>query len=96
MPSRIRFENIVSFLVIESSDFRHLLAVPFIPMGEDNALMKAYEYQKKAAKVGLDWPDPQGAWEKVWEELKEFENEVENNSEKDIKKEYPFVPNIWC
>ncbi|RBP01009.1 nucleoside triphosphate pyrophosphohydrolase [Rossellomorea aquimaris] len=52
------------------------------------ALMKAYEYQKKAAKVGFDWPDPKGAWEKVWEELKEFENEVENNSEKDIKKEF--------
>ncbi|MFC7787258.1 nucleoside triphosphate pyrophosphohydrolase [Rossellomorea sp. GCM10028870] len=52
------------------------------------ALMKAYEYQKKAAKVGFDWPDPQGAWEKVWEELKEFENEVENNSENHIKKEF--------
>jgi tetrapyrrole methylase family protein / MazG family protein len=52
------------------------------------ALMKAYEYQKKAAKVGFDWPDPLGAWEKVWEELKEFENEVENNSENHIKKEF--------
>lgn len=52
------------------------------------ALMKAYEYQKKAAKVGFDWPDPQGAWEKVWEELKEFENEVENNSENHINKEF--------
>lgn len=52
------------------------------------ALMKAYEYQKKAAKVGFDWPDPKGAWEKVWEELKEFENEVENNSENHIKKEF--------
>ncbi|WRP06696.1 nucleoside triphosphate pyrophosphohydrolase [Rossellomorea aquimaris] len=52
------------------------------------ALMKAYEYQKKAAKVGFDWPDPLGAWGKVWEELKEFENEVENNNEKDIKKEF--------
>ncbi|WP_341357226.1 nucleoside triphosphate pyrophosphohydrolase [Rossellomorea sp. y25] len=52
------------------------------------ALMKAYEYQKKAAKVGFDWPEPQGAWEKVWEELKEFENEVENNSENHIKKEF--------
>lgn len=52
------------------------------------ALMKAYEYQKKAAKVGFDWPDPRGAWEKVWEELKEFENEVENSSENHIKKEF--------
>jgi tetrapyrrole methylase family protein / MazG family protein len=52
------------------------------------AIMKAYEYQKKAAKVGFDWADPQGAWEKVWEELKEFESEVENNSEHDMKKEF--------
>ncbi|KPL58067.1 nucleoside triphosphate pyrophosphohydrolase [Rossellomorea vietnamensis] len=52
------------------------------------ALMKAYEYQKKAAKSGFDWADPQGAWEKVWEELKEFEREVENNSEHDMKKEF--------
>lgn len=52
------------------------------------ALMKAYEYQKKAAKVGFDWADPQGAWEKVWEELKEFENEVENSSENHMKKEF--------
>ncbi len=52
------------------------------------ALMKAYEYQKKAAKVGFDWPDVKGAWAKVWEELKEFENEVENNSETAIKKEF--------
>ncbi|MCA1057267.1 nucleoside triphosphate pyrophosphohydrolase [Rossellomorea aquimaris] len=52
------------------------------------ALIKAYEYQKKAAKVGFDWPDAKGAWDKVWEELKEFEKEVENNSENDIKKEF--------
>ncbi|MBN8194333.1 nucleoside triphosphate pyrophosphohydrolase [Bacillus sp. NTK074B] len=52
------------------------------------SLMKAFEYQKKAAKVGFDWADPQGAWEKVWEELKEFENEVENISENNMKKEF--------
>ncbi|MBW3114716.1 nucleoside triphosphate pyrophosphohydrolase [Bacillus sp. MCCB 382] len=52
------------------------------------ALMKAFEYQKKAAKVGFDWADPKGAWEKVWEELKEFESEVENNSENSMKKEF--------
>ncbi|MGR3766421.1 nucleoside triphosphate pyrophosphohydrolase [Rossellomorea sp. NS-SX7] len=52
------------------------------------ALIKAYEYQKKAAKVGFDWPDVKGAWAKVWEELKEFEKEAENNSETAIKKEF--------
>ena len=29
------------------------------------ALMKAYEYQKKAAKAGFDWANAEGAWEKV-------------------------------
>jgi tetrapyrrole methylase family protein / MazG family protein len=45
------------------------------------ALIKAYEYQRKAAKVGFDWPDVSGAWEKVWEEMKEFEVEAENGND---------------
>ncbi len=52
------------------------------------ALMKAYEFQKTAAKAGFDWADAKGAWEKVWEELKEFEKEVENNNETNSKKEF--------
>lgn len=52
------------------------------------ALMKAYEYQKKAAGVGFDWDNVKGAWEKVWEELKEFEQEAENGSEQDRKQEF--------
>ncbi|MBM7588194.1 tetrapyrrole methylase family protein/MazG family protein [Bacillus pakistanensis] len=44
------------------------------------ALIQAYEYQKKAAKVGFDWKDPSGAWQKVWEELKEFEEEISNDN----------------
>jgi tetrapyrrole methylase family protein / MazG family protein len=52
------------------------------------ALIKAYEYQKKAAKAGFDWPDAKGAWDKVWEELKEFEREMENSSETERKKEF--------
>ncbi|MDA8235815.1 MAG: nucleoside triphosphate pyrophosphohydrolase [Clostridia bacterium] len=35
------------------------------------ALLKAEKIQKKVAKVGFDWPDYRGAWEKVYEELKE-------------------------
>lgn len=36
------------------------------------ALMKAYEQQKKAAKVGFDWEDPKDVLQKVQEELKEI------------------------
>lgn len=36
------------------------------------ALIKAEKIQKKAARVGFDWPDYRGAMEKVEEELNEF------------------------
>ncbi len=35
------------------------------------ALMEAQEIQKKVVKVGFDWPDIQGVWEKLAEELEE-------------------------
>lgn len=41
-------------------------------------LIRAFELQKKAAKVGFDWPDVTGAWEKVKEEIAEFEREMQN------------------
>ncbi|MGE8001599.1 nucleoside triphosphate pyrophosphohydrolase [Lysinibacillus sp. NPDC093190] len=41
-----------------------------------SALQTAYNYQKKAAKVGFDWPDVEGAWDKFAEEWQEFRNEV--------------------
>ncbi|WP_181502925.1 bifunctional methyltransferase/pyrophosphohydrolase YabN [Paranoxybacillus vitaminiphilus] len=39
-------------------------------------LLKAYEFQAKAAKVGFDWPDIQPMWEKVNEEIAEFQQEA--------------------
>jgi len=35
------------------------------------ALMEAMEIQKKVVKVGFDWPDIQGVWDKLAEELEE-------------------------
>lgn len=53
------------------------------------ALSKAYHLQKKAAKVGFDWPSVEGAWVKVKEELKEFEEEIAaNNDQQFIMKEF--------
>lgn len=37
------------------------------------ALMRAYKLHSKASKVGFDWPDNAGVWEKVLEELQELE-----------------------
>ena len=43
-------------------------------------IIRAFELQKKAAKVGFDWPDVSGAWEKVKEEMGEFEKEISKRS----------------
>lgn len=39
-------------------------------------LMRAEEYQKRAAKVGFDWDEVTQAWEKVREEVDEVEVEI--------------------
>jgi len=43
------------------------------------ALMRADKLQKRAAKVGFDWPDAQGALAKVTEELIEIEEALSEN-----------------
>ena len=40
------------------------------------ALIRAEKLQKRAARVGFDWPDAKGAFDKVCEELDEVEAEV--------------------
>jgi tetrapyrrole methylase family protein / MazG family protein len=44
-------------------------------------LIRAYEIQKKAAKVGFDWQEIKPAIEKVKEELQEFEDELTEKHE---------------
>jgi tetrapyrrole methylase family protein / MazG family protein len=51
-------------------------------------LLRAYEIQKKAAKVGFDWKEITPALEKVKEELVEFENEIKQDSLILAKKEF--------
>jgi tetrapyrrole methylase family protein/MazG family protein len=46
------------------------------------ALMKAQKVQKKAKKAGFDWPDAEGAFNKVLEETEELK-EVFNSDNKD-------------
>lgn len=36
------------------------------------ALMRAVKVQKRMAKVGFDWENPEDVWEKVMEELNEL------------------------
>lgn len=49
--------------------------------------VKAYEYQKEAAKVGFDWKKAEEAFEKVKEELQEFATELANGNKQDQIKE---------
>lgn len=51
-------------------------------------LVRAYEIQKKAAKVGFDWQEITPALEKVKEELEEFEQEIKKESLLLAKKEF--------
>ena len=50
-------------------------------------LLRAYELQKRAAKVGFDWPDPKEAWNKVEEEIQEWKEEVLKESAVNMEKE---------
>ncbi len=47
------------------------------------ALLKSYDYQKVAAKVGFDWDNPEEAWEKVKEEMQEFEVEMAKGNKRE-------------
>lgn len=51
------------------------------------ALQRAEKLQKKAAKVGFDWPDYIGALDKVEEELEELKEEIKNNNKQQIEEE---------
>lgn len=43
-----------------------------------SSLLTSFNYQKEAAKVGFDWPNIAGAFEKFQEEWQEFQEEVKN------------------
>jgi tetrapyrrole methylase family protein/MazG family protein len=52
-------------------------------------LTKAYQYQKKAGKVGFDWDDAAPMWEKVLEEIQELKEEIaKNGSEEKVEAEF--------
>jgi tetrapyrrole methylase family protein / MazG family protein len=52
------------------------------------SLIRGFELQKRAAKVGFDWKDVTGAWSKVKEEIAELEIEFKKDrNAEDIKNE---------
>jgi MazG family protein len=51
------------------------------------ALHRAYKIQKKAAKVGFDWPTSEGVYAKIAEELAEVREASESGSPEDVAEE---------
>lgn len=51
-------------------------------------LSRSYKIQKRAAEVGFDWPDSEGAVIKVKEELLEFIEEYNNKNIKNMEEEF--------
>lgn len=51
------------------------------------ALRRAHMIQVRAAQVGFDWPDVEGAWGKVAEELEELRNACQMGSHVKITEE---------
>ncbi len=51
------------------------------------ALLRAAKLQKKASKVGFDWPDESGVLEKIREEIGELESAMSDGSPREIEEE---------
>lgn len=51
------------------------------------SMLRAAKLQKKAAKVGFDWPDDDGVVEKIREELAEVEAELKSGDEELFREE---------
>ena len=52
------------------------------------ALMRAQKLQRRAARVGFDWPDPSGVLAKIAEEAEEVAEARKRGDEADIAEEY--------
>lgn len=52
------------------------------------ALMKAYKVQEKAARIGFDWDDISGAFDKVYEEMDELKEAYTAKDQEKIEEEF--------
>lgn len=53
-----------------------------------SSLQTSYNYQKKAASVGFDWPNVDDAWDKFLEEMAEFREELAHGNAKSLLDEF--------
>ncbi|HHX51023.1 MAG TPA: nucleoside triphosphate pyrophosphohydrolase [Clostridia bacterium] len=52
------------------------------------SLLRAEKVQARASRVGFDWPEVNGAWEKVLEELEELRQAMRQDTNEAIKEEF--------
>lgn len=52
------------------------------------SLTRAQKITSRAAKVGFDWPDIEGVWEKVYEELTELRQTIATEDAESIREEF--------
>lgn len=67
----------------QKSQTESMLSIP----REFPALMRADKVQKKASKVGFDWDNVNGAFDKITEELAELKNAVANGDKENMREE---------
>lgn len=67
----------------QKSQTESMLSIP----REFPALMRADKVQKKASKVGFDWDNVDGAFDKISEELAELKTAVANGDEENMREE---------
>ena len=67
----------------QKSQTESMLSIP----REFPALMRADKVQKKASKVGFDWDNADGAFDKISEELNELKIAVKNGDKDNVREE---------
>ena len=78
-----KWENIKSKEHSETTVSQSLIDVPSaLP-----SLMRSYKIQKKAAKLGFDWDDKEGALDKVTEEFEELKEAISEGSLEHMEEE---------
>jgi tetrapyrrole methylase family protein/MazG family protein len=68
----------------QKSQTESMLSVP----KELPALMRAQKIQQKAAKVGFDWDNVDGAFDKLYEEINELKIAIARGNKADIEDEF--------
>lgn len=52
------------------------------------SLLRAQRIQHKASKVGFDWDNSEGVWDKIFEEIEEFREEIKTGDREKASKEF--------